>query len=223
MFFKNSWNIIVCAHSFSCVWLFETPWTIGCQASLSKEFSSQEHWSGSIPRFLRNFHTVLHSGCTSLHSHQQCKSVSFFSTPSPDIVVCRLFLWWPFWPAETILHCVFNLHFSSNEWCCDMRKLHIFFYVLLALCISSLEKCLFNSLAHFLIGLFIFLVLSCMNCLYILELNSLSVVSFAVIVFHSEGCFSTGLIVSFVVQKLLSLPRSHLYFCFISITLQGGS
>ena len=62
--------------------------------------------------------------------------------------------------------------------------------------------------------LFIFLVLSCMNCLYILELNSLSVVSFAVIVFHSEGCLSIWLIVSFVVQKLLSLPRSHLYFCF---------
>ena len=90
MFFKNSWNIIVCAHSFSCVWLFETPWTIGCQASQSKEFSSQEHWSGSIPRFLRNFHTVLHSGYISLHSRQQCKRVSFFSTPSPAIV-CRLF------------------------------------------------------------------------------------------------------------------------------------
>ena len=82
------------------------------------------------------------------------------------------------------------------------------------LCISSLETCLFSSLAHFLIRFFIFLVLSCMCCLYILELNSLSVVSFAVIVFHSEGCLSTLLIVSFFVQKLISLPRSHLYFCF---------
>ena len=154
MFFKNSWNRIVCAHSFSCVWLFETPWTIGCQASLSKEFSSQEHWNGSIPIFLRNSPAVLHSGCTSLHSHQQCKKVSFFSTPSPAIR--QLFLWWPFWPAEMIPHCVFNLHFSSNEWCCDMRKLHIFSCVLLALCISSLEKCLFRSSAPFLFEFFFF-------------------------------------------------------------------
>ena len=75
----------------------------------------------------------------------------------------------------------------------------------------------------FLIGLFVFLVLSYMNCLYILELNSLSVVSFAVIVFHSEGCLSTWLIVSFVVQKLLSLLCPICIFVFISITLQGDS
>ena len=66
----------------------------------------------------------------------------------------------------------------------------------------SLEKCLFSSLAHFLIELFVFLVLSYMSCLYILEINSLSVASFGVIFSHSEGCLFTLLIVSFGMQKL---------------------
>ena len=87
-----------------------------------------------------------------------------------------------------------------------------------------LEKCLFSSLAYFLIGLFVFLALSCMSCLYILEINPLSVVSFAIIFFHSEGCLFTLPIVSFAVQKLLSLISSHLFtFVFISNTLGGGS
>ena len=60
-------------------------------------------------------------------------------------------------------------------------------------------------------GWFVFLVLSCMSCLYILEINPLSVVSFAVIFPYSEGCLFTLLIVSFAVQKLLSLIRSHLF------------
>ena len=163
--------------------------------------------------FLRNLHTILHSGCISLHCHQQCKSIPFFSTPSPAFIVCWLFDDGHSNQCEVISHCNFDLHFSNNEWCVFMCLWAI--SSLEKCLLSSLEKCLFRSFFHFLIGLFVFLVFSCMTCLYVLEINPLLVVSFAIIFSHSEG-MSLHLAYSFLCcAKAFKFNQVPLFkFCF---------
>jgi hypothetical protein len=161
----------------------------------------------TISSFLRNLQIDFQSSCTSLQSHQQWRCVPLSPPPLQHVLSLEFLI------LATLI----------GVWC-DLRAIFIFislmtkdvehfFRCFLATRYSSVENSLFSSVPHFLIGLFIYLLIfesNFLSSLYILDISSLSDIGLVKLFFQSVGCCFVLVTVSFALQKLYSFMNPHL-------------
>jgi hypothetical protein len=165
--------------------------------------------------FLRNCQNDIQSGCTSLQSHQQWKSVSLSPHPSQHLLVLEFLilaiLTGVRWNLRVVLICIFLM----------IKDVEQLFRCFSAIRYSSVEDSLFSSVPLLLIGLFGFLESTLLSSLYILVISPLSDLGLVKIFPQSVGCLHVLLTLSFALQKLCNFMRSHLSI--LDITAQASS